>query len=108
MAASLCEWALGQTRELEPRRLVAIELERDPLSGLNPEALEFGFRAMSAETDIAGIRLEWVTVDPTYVCGRCGASDRTAAPPRTCRTCGGSFPRLGRDDSLCIRSIEVD
>jgi hydrogenase nickel incorporation protein HypA/HybF len=108
VAASLCEWAFGRAREVEPRRLLAIELERDPLSGLNPEALEFGFRAMAAETELAETRLEWVSVDPSYACRRCGRSERAAVPPRSCRTCGEAFPRLRRDDSLRIRSIEVD
>jgi len=108
VAASLCEWALGRAREVGPQRLVAIELERDPLSGLNPEAVEFGFQAMSADTELSGVRLEWVSVDPTYVCRSCGRSDRSVAPPRSCHTCGEPFPRLRREDSLRIRSIEVD
>jgi hydrogenase nickel incorporation protein HypA/HybF len=88
--------------------LVAIELERDFLSGLNPEAVEFGFEAMSAETELAGVRLEWVAVDPTYVCRSCGRSDMSVTPPRSCQACGELFPRLRREDSLRIRSIEVD
>jgi hydrogenase nickel incorporation protein HypA/HybF len=108
VAASLCEWALGRAREVTPQRLVAIELERDPLSGLNPEAVEFGFEAMSADTELSGVRLEWVSVDPTYACRLCGHSERTAVPPSTCRICGEPFPRIRRDGSLRIRSIEVD
>lgn len=108
VAAALCEWALGQVRELEPRRLVAIELERDPSSGLNTEALEFGFSAMSAETQVDGVRLEWVSVDPTYVCRRCGKSESSPSPPNRCIACGEPFPRLDGDGSLRIRSIEVD
>jgi len=108
VAAALCEWALGQVRELEPRHLVAIELERDPSSGLNTEALEFGFSAMSAETQLAGVRLEWVSVDPNFVCRRCGRSESAPSPPRACSVCGEPFPRLERDGSLRIRSIEVD
>jgi hydrogenase nickel incorporation protein HypA/HybF len=108
VAASLCEWALGQARDVAPQRLVAIELEHDPLSGLNTDALEFGFQALSAETPLAGVRLEWASVEPTYVCRSCGRSDRAATPPRICQTCQEPFPRLRRDDSLRIRSIEVD
>ena len=108
VAASLCEWALGRARELEPERLIAIELEHDPLSGLNTEALEFGFQAMSAETPLAGVRLDWVSVDPIYACGACGTADGSTRPPLLCRSCGEPFPRLRRDDSLRIRSIEVE
>jgi Zn finger protein HypA/HybF involved in hydrogenase expression len=83
-------------------------LERDASSGLNPEALEFGFCAMSAETELAGVRLEWVSVDPTYVCRLCGHSESVASPPRACRICDEPFPRVRGDGSLRIRSIEVD
>lgn len=108
VAAALCEWALGQVRDLEPRRLVAIELERDPSSGLNTDALEFGFSAMSAETRLAGVRLEWVSVNPSYVCRRCGRSETAPSPPSACTVCGEPFPRLEGDGSLRIRGIEVN
>jgi Zn finger protein HypA/HybF involved in hydrogenase expression len=108
VAASLFEWALGQARELAPRRLIAIELEQNPLSGLNSDSVDFGFRALSAESGLREVKLLFVPVDPSYLCAGCGHSLRAASAPSRCPACGGGPPRLSREDSLRVRSIEVD
>lgn len=108
IAASLFDWARDRSRALAPRRLVAIEVERDPLSCLNPEAVAFGFEGLAAGTPLAHVRLDFAPVDPTYVCGVCKTSATSADPPAMCRRCGAPFPRLNRDDSLRVVSIEVD
>ncbi len=107
-AASLCEWALGQARQIAPRRLVAIELEHDPLSGLNSDAVDFGFRALSAETELAEVKLVFQEVNPCYVCPDCRETFRRAGPPSACPSCRGGPPRLSREDSLRVTSIEVE
>jgi len=108
VAASLCEWALEQARQLAPRRLVAIEVEHDALSGLNSDAVDFGFRALSAETELAQVGLVFLEVDPSYVCPDCREASQIADPPSACPSCGGGPPRLTREGSLRVRSIEVE
>lgn len=108
VAASLFEWAEAQARALAPRRVVAIELERDPLSCLNPDALVFGFQGIAAGTTLAEVRLQFTPIDPTYVCRVCGASHVNPSPPLDCSSCGAPFPRLPQGDSLQIVSIEVE
>ena len=108
VAAALFEWAEAQSRTHAPRVLRSIELELDPLSCLNPEALRFGFSALSAETPLAGVALDLVDVAPTYECRACGSRLAVHNSPFSCSTCGAPLPRLARESSLKIRSIEVD
>jgi hydrogenase nickel incorporation protein HypA/HybF len=108
VAAALLDWADGQQRTYAPRRLVSIEVALDGLSCLNPEALRFGFSAMTAETPLAGVALDFLVVEPTYVCGVCATSIAAADTPLSCRACGAPLPRLAKESSLRVRSIEVE
>jgi hydrogenase nickel incorporation protein HypA/HybF len=108
VAAALFEWAEQQSRIQAPRVLRSIELELDPLSCLNPEALRFGFSALTAETPLAGVALELVEVPPTYECRFCGARLAIEESPLSCSGCGAPLPRLARESSLKIRSMEVE
>lgn len=108
VASALYEWALSQSHEIEPRRLLSIELEQDSLSGLNADSVDFGFRALVAGTELEGVRLEWHELSPTYVCPKCSATARASAAPAACPHCPGAVPRLARTDSVRVRSIEVE
>ena len=108
VAAALFEWAEEQSRIHAPRAIRSIELELDPLSCLNPAALRFGFTALTAETPLAGVELELVSIPSTYECRFCGARLGSLDSPSSCSRCGAPLPRLARDSSLKIRSIEVD
>ena len=108
VAAALFDWALGEARTRAPKRLLSIELEQDPLSCLNPEALRFGFEALTADSRLSGVRLDFVSIDPTYRCGVCGEHLKTQPAPLACSRCGSPMPRLSRESSLSIRSIEVE
>jgi hydrogenase nickel incorporation protein HypA/HybF len=108
VAAALLEWAEEQSRVYAPRVLRSIELELDPLSCLNPEALRFGFSALTAETPLAGVALELVEVAPTYECRLCGSRLAVEDSPLRCSGCGAPLPRLARESSLRIRSMEVE
>ena len=78
------------------------------MSCLSPEALRFGFRALSADTPLAGVELEFVEVEPTYGCVMCGTRARSHPSPVSCGICGSPFPRLVRESSLTVRTIEVE
>ena len=108
VAAALLEWAEQQSRTHAPRVLRSIELELDPMSCLNPDALRFGFSALTAETPLAGVALDLVEVAPTYECRTCGSRLAFRDSPFSCPGCGAPLPRLARERSLKIRSIEVE
>jgi hydrogenase nickel incorporation protein HypA/HybF len=108
VAAALFDWAEEQSRIHAPRAIRSIELELDPLSCLNPDALRFGFSALAAETPLAGVALELVEVCPTYECRFCGARLAVEGSPLSCSGCGAPLPRLARESSLKIRSMEVE
>jgi len=108
VAAALLEWAEEQSRTHAPRVLRSIELELDPMSCLNPDALRFGFTALTAETPLAGVALDLVSIPPTWECRLCGARLAVPDSPSSCSGCGAPLPRLARESSLKIRSIEVD
>jgi hydrogenase nickel incorporation protein HypA/HybF len=108
VAAALLEWAEEQSRVHAPRVLRSIELELDAMSCLNPNALRFGFTALTADTPLAAVAIEFVDVLPTYECRICGARLEASDSPWTCPGCGAPLPRLSRESSLRVRSIEVD
>lgn len=108
VAAALYDWALGEARTRAPKCLVSIELEQDSLSCLNPDALRFGFEALTADSELSGVRLDFVPIEPTYRCGVCGESLETEPAPLACSRCGSPMPRLSRESSLAVRSIEVE
>jgi hydrogenase nickel incorporation protein HypA/HybF len=108
VAAALFEWAEEQSRLRAPLVLRSIELELDPMSCLNSDALRFGFDAFTAETPLAGVALDFVEVAPTYECRLCGARLSTHDSPLICDGCGAPLPRLAREGSLKVRSIEVE
>lgn len=108
VAASLLSWAREQARAHEPRAMRSIELEMDPLSCLNPEALRFGFDALTSGTPLEGVRLDFVTVEPRYACRACGVEMGSETAPASCSACGAPFPRLARDSSLRVVSVEVE
>ena len=108
VAAALFDWAEEQSRRHAPRLLRSIELELDSLSCLNPEALRFGFTALTAETSLSGVDLEFVEVAATYECRLCGTRCARSDSPWSCSGCGSPLPRLARESSLKVRSIEVD
>ncbi|HSF14938.1 MAG TPA: hydrogenase maturation nickel metallochaperone HypA [Vicinamibacteria bacterium] len=108
VAAAVLEWAEEQARVHAPKSLKSIELELDSLSCLNPEALRFGFRALTAGTSLRGVELEFVEVGATYGCLFCGARARPLGSPSSCGSCNAPLPRLVRESTLKIRSIEVE
>jgi hydrogenase nickel incorporation protein HypA/HybF len=108
VAAALLEWAEEQSRVHSPRLVRSIELELDPMSCLNPESLRFGFTALTADTPLADVALEFVDVLPMYECRLCKARLEASDSPWTCPGCGAPLPRLSRESSLRVRSIEVD
>jgi hydrogenase nickel incorporation protein HypA/HybF len=108
VAAALFEWADGQQRTYAPRRLVSIELELDGLSCLNPDALQFGFSAMAADTSLSAVTLEFFDIAPIYECATCGATTAASESPLSCPTCSAPLPRLSKESSLRVRSIEVE
>jgi len=108
VAAALLEWVEEQSRIHAPRVIRSIELELDPMSCLNLEALRFGFTALTAETPLAGVALDLVSIPPTWECRLCGTRLAVPDSPSSCSGCGAPLPRLARESSLKIRSIEVD
>jgi hydrogenase nickel incorporation protein HypA/HybF len=108
VAAALFEWAEGESRAYSPRRLRSIEVELDGLSCLNPDALRFGFSALTADTPLSGVTLDILEVNPIYLCGTCGASIAACDSPLSCALCGAPMPRLLKESSLRVRSIEVE
>ncbi|UCD18409.1 MAG: hydrogenase maturation nickel metallochaperone HypA [Candidatus Zixiibacteriota bacterium] len=61
-------------REMSDRRLTRIEaigISLGALSGVDPEALRFGFEAATADTHLAGVRLELEELPVRAVCRGC-------------------------------------
>lgn len=109
LANRLVAVAEEAAREAGARRVTAVLLKVGELSGVAVEALRFAYDIATADTLLAGSRLETRSVPVTVYCPRCECEQALASVQRfrcpACDTPTGDV-RAGRE--LEIESIEVE
>jgi hydrogenase nickel incorporation protein HypA/HybF len=90
--------------EIEKRQIAGLEeigIRCGVLSGVDPEALSFGFDAMTADTPLSGVRL---SIKRLPVLGRCRSCAREFAVPEFEFVC----PACAATDIEVIQGEELD
>ena len=109
LANKLVELAEETAREAGARRVTAVALKVGALSGVSVDALRFAFDIATADTLLAGSRLETRAVPVTVYCPRCKREAELASVQwfrcPACDTPTGDV-RSGRE--LEIETIEVE
>lgn len=92
-----------ETRGL--RQLSKIKLKVGALSGIDPEALKFGYSIVSADSKLAGVELaiEWVAVKG--LCRNCGRNFEVPDFAFICPVCDSPDIKITEGEELDIISL---
>ncbi len=96
----------AETRNL--KTVKAIGLKIGVLTDVVPEALEFGFSAITAGTALEGTRLEIMSIPVKGRCRKCGDSFGVNGLVFVCPDCGAGDIIVEQGQELDIAYIEVD
>lgn len=98
-------------KEMTRRHLpavVEVGVEVGALSGVLPDALQFGFEALVAGTPLAGCRLALTPVPAEARCRTCGHTFAVADFFFRCPTCGAGEVEVTHGYELNITHLEVE
>ena len=109
---SICESILGLIRDqAQSQNFSKVErvcLEIGPLSGVEIEALKFGFDVVMRDTLADGARLEIIETPGTAWCMPCGQSVAIEQRFDACPLCGSHQLQVTGGDELRIKELEVN
>lgn len=110
IATSIVEIAREHALSDHPHaRVRAIRLEIGELSCVQPESLRFGFEIASAETCVAGARLEIQSVPVVVFCPQCQVERVLPSIQKfRCPECETPTPEVRRGKELDIVAIELE
>jgi hydrogenase nickel incorporation protein HypA/HybF len=93
----------ASTRNLE--RIEEIGLKIGALTGVDPEALRFAFEASTADTPLAGVRINIEDIPVRGVCRSCGKTIEVKEFVFICPHCGSGDLEINRGEELDIAYI---
>lgn len=99
--------ATAAAREAGATRILRIRLRVGLLSGVVPEALEFAFAALKADTPAADATLEIIPAPATFRCLACGSLHDLAELTFTCPACSGPLIVDTGGGDLELAQLEV-
>ncbi|QKV17319.1 hydrogenase maturation nickel metallochaperone HypA [Oricola thermophila] len=109
---SICESILNvlkdQAREQEFESVNRVCLEIGPLSGVEVEALRFGFDVVMRGSIADGAKLDIVETEGAAFCLACGKQVVIAARYDPCPECGSHQLQVTGGDELRIKELEVN
>ncbi len=109
LANRLVAVAEETARQAGARRVTAVTLKIGPLSGVAIDALRFAYDIATADTLLAGSRLETLFVPVTVYCPRCEQVTELASVQRfRCRLCDAPTGDVRSGRELEIDTIEVE
>ena len=78
------------------------------LAGVDPEALQFCFDALTRDTEFAELKLEIEVCPRRHLCPACGAEFVVADYDFRCNRCGEEKTRFMSGDQLELVSLEME
>ncbi len=88
-------------------RVTEVEIVVGALRGIEPEALQLGWQAVTMGTPMAGSTLRIDQKPWAIHCGSCGRSFESSVPFVTCK-CGNETPEPQGTDELDLVAITVE
>ncbi len=108
IAQSILERVKQESALHDGARITKVAVRVGELSGVNPDALSFGFEALSKDTPLEGVPLEIDFRPRTLGCGDCGYEFETDAILAECPQCGSRRIACLAGDELDIAFIELE
>ncbi|GAB4356358.1 MAG: hydrogenase maturation nickel metallochaperone HypA [Oricola sp.] len=109
---SICESILNvlkkEARERNFQAVNRVCLEIGPLSGVEVEALRFGFDVVMKGSLAEGARLDIIETEGTAYCMACEKPVVIAARYEPCPECGSHQLQVTGGEELRIKELEVD
>src|SRR5512140_2336057 len=109
IAMSLVEAAAEEAARLGDVQILAVHVRIGALSGVVSDALQFSWDLATADTTLAGARLQIEDVPVTIYCEGCGA-ERTLVSPQhfRCPVCNEYAQEIRGGRDLALTALEVD
>jgi hydrogenase nickel incorporation protein HypA/HybF len=101
IASSILERAKAVADQNGEARVLKVALRIGEISGVEPDALRFGFEALCKDTPMQGTVLEIEFCKRKQRCQPCAVEFEPESFITTCPSCGS-------DDSVCIAGKELD
>jgi hydrogenase nickel incorporation protein HypA/HybF len=109
---ALCEGIIGivedeaRKRAFSKVKLVCIEI--GALSHVAPEAMQFCFEAVAAQTIAKGAKLEIIETPGTAWCMACSTSVEIKQRYDACSSCGSYQLQVTGGEEMRVKELEVD
>lgn len=108
LALQLVQTAEDAARAADARRVTAVVVKVGALAGVAEDALRFAFDVATADTLLAGARLDVRPVPVTVRCQRCGDVELPGVQLFRCPRCDTPTADVRAGRELELESIEVE
>lgn len=108
IANSIVKTVMAEAARRDFKRITAVGLRIGVLSDVVPEALDFGFTAIIADTPLEGARLEIERIPVAGTCRSCSHDFEVKEFVFVCPQCGSKTIDVNRGNELDIAYVEVD
>lgn len=108
IANSIMNTVLTEADKQNLKSIIAVGLRIGALTDVVPEALEFGFGALTAGTKLEGTRLKIESVPVAGLCNECHRKFEVEGFIFVCPECGSYDVTVEQGQELDIAYIEVD
>ena len=109
---SICQSLLSQVatiaRSHDSHRVLRIEIEVGPLSGIDASQLASTFEVMRRGSCAAGATLTVVATTVTVICTDCGSYNGASPNRLACPACGHLRTDLASGDELRLMRVEME
>ena len=105
---SALEQVLEKARQAGASRVHAIRLRIGVLSGVVPDALQFAFEALAADTPAEGAKLVIEDVPARFWCATCKREFKATRMFAECPNCHRASAELRAGREMELTSMEVD
>ena len=109
---SICQALITEieavARDQGARRVVSVLVRAGPLSGVEPQLLEFAFSIAREGTVASDAQLAIESMPVRVHCESCGIQSAAAANRLVCEQCGDWHVRVVSGDELLLMSVELE
>jgi len=108
IACEIIEIVLKEKESRALGRITEVGIDVGALSGIDPEALAFGFEAATLDTPLAEARLQVKSILASGVCNHCGKSFEAGEFVFACPHCGSSDLKITGGEKLQVTYLKVE
>lgn len=108
IAGSIIESVRIEAEKRPGRKIIAVGLRIGEVSGVSPDALEFGFESLVKGTDLESVRLEIERTPQRHRCPGCAREFDVVDYDPTCPDCGEFHTVLIGGDEMDIVYLEIE